>query len=153
MRAGVPTPGLHLDATDDEVEGRPSRPLGLTLNNLGPRAKGGDPEHADVLSVRVPTDDRPGARPFCIFGSAEQLLAFAAELAGVVAEHLDAEAAGVESDPAVEGDLAEALGEALDEVTARAEGESVTVDDVAQALTDVSARPWSAEPVDAEADG
>jgi hypothetical protein len=104
--ARVPVSGLHLE----------DGPYALRVVDLPPER--GQPEMR-VVRVPVNTDGH-----FVIFGTAEQIAGFAAELAQAIADH-DAE---VES--AAEGDLAEALGEALDEVTARA-----------------------GEPVDAEVDG
>ena len=114
MRAAVPVQGLHLDEDDRDAKGAP---LGMVVNNLGRRAKGGDEdEPADILSVAVPLDNASGR--FCIFGTAEQLYAFAAELVGAVASHLDvehpehAEALGTaftQADGAVNSPLGETL--------------------------------------------
>jgi hypothetical protein len=94
----VPVQGLHLDEDDRDEEGAA---LGMTVSNLGRRAKGGDEdEPADILSVAVPLDGNAGR--FCIFGTAEQLYAFAAELVGAVASHLDAEPAGDPGERAAE---------------------------------------------------
>ena len=82
----MPVSGLHLDEDDRD-------PLGMIVNNLGRRAKDGDEDKpADVLSVAIPLDNALGR--FCIFGSAEQLFAFAAELVGAVTSHRDADPAG-----------------------------------------------------------
>jgi hypothetical protein len=67
MKAAVPPPGLHLEGTHLE-------PLGLTATSVG-----------DGIAVRVPLDNITG--PFCIYGTPEQILAFAAELAAVAADH------------------------------------------------------------------
>lgn len=83
----MPVSGLHLDEDDRDA----GTPLGMTVGNLGPRADAGneDEPRDDILSVAIRLENAHGR--FCIFGSAEQLRAFAAELDAAVTSHLDAE--------------------------------------------------------------
>jgi hypothetical protein len=76
MKAGIPTPGLHLEGHDDVDDGDVG-PLGLTAYNNN--------EARNIIAVRVPLDSTRS--PFYIYGTPEQILAFAAELAGAVADH------------------------------------------------------------------
>lgn len=92
------------------------------------------PRNHPNVTLKIPLDGM--WQTLGIFGTPQELLAFAAEIASVVTAHLDAH-------PPDEHGAASFGGFVMGPP-------AVTVDDVAQALTEVSGRQWTAVEVPAE---